>query len=108
MKKSIGKKTFEQLAVDVVFWANKRQILHPDNAPKQFMKFIEESGELARNILKNQNCTDDFGDVLVTLIILAEQLNYDLTSCLEYAYNEIKDREGKTVNGVFIKDTEND
>jgi hypothetical protein len=26
------------------------------------------------------------------------------TDCLEAAYNEIKNRKGNTVNGVFIKD----
>lgn len=104
MKKGIEKKTFEQLKTDVIFWGNKREILHREGVHKQFVKFIEESGELAKNILKGVDCTDDFGDVLVTLIIMSKQLNYDLVKCLDFAYNEIKDREGKTVNGVFIKD----
>lgn len=90
----------------VKIWAANRQILSKDNASKQYMKFIEESGELARAILKNNEAdiVDSFGDVMVTLIILSEQLGYNLTNCLKAAYNEIKDREGKTVNGVFIKE----
>jgi NTP pyrophosphatase (non-canonical NTP hydrolase) len=106
MKKQITNKlTFEDLTSQIQFWANKRDILAKDNAPKQFMKFIEESGELSSAILKNNQpeVVDSFGDVLVTLIILAEQLNYDLVDCLNHAYDEIKDREGKTVDGVFIK-----
>ena len=47
---------------------------------------------------------DAFGDTLVTLIILAAQNGLQLEDCLEYAYNEIKDRTGKTVGGTFIKD----
>ena len=90
----------------VKIWAANRQILTKDNSSKQYMKFIEESGELARAILKNNEAdiVDSFGDVMVTLIILSEQLGYNLTNCLKSAYNEIKDREGKTVNGVFIKE----
>ena len=90
----------------VKIWAVNRQILTKDNSSKQYMKFIEESGELARAILKNNEAdtVDAFGDVMVTLIILSEQLGYNLTNCLKAAYEEIKDREGKTVNGVFIKE----
>ena len=90
----------------VKIWAANRNILAKDNAPKQYMKFIEESGELARAILKNNEAdiVDSFGDVMVTLIILSEQLGYNLTNCLKAAYEEIKDREGQTVNGVFIKE----
>lgn len=97
---------FKDLESKVKFWANERNILHSGNAPKQFMKFIEESGELSQAILKNRpdDIADAFGDVMVTLIILAEQLNYDLVECLNLAYEEIKDREGKTVNGVFLKE----
>ena len=47
---------------------------------------------------------DGLGDTLVTLIILAAQYGLELEDCLEYAYNEIKDRTGKTVGGTFIKD----
>ena len=47
---------------------------------------------------------DGLGDTLVTLIILAAQYGLELEDCLEYAYNEIKDRTGKTVDGTFIKD----
>lgn len=97
---------FKELEQQITFWANERNILSKNNHTKQFMKFIEESGELSRAILKNNvsEIVDGFGDVLVTLIILSKQLDYDLELCLEIAYNEIKDREGKTIDGVFVKD----
>ena len=47
---------------------------------------------------------DGLGDVLVVLIGLSMQLGLDLTECLEVSYNEIKDRKGKLVNGVFVKE----
>lgn len=98
-------KTFEELRQDVLFWANERNLLHSENAPRQFMKFIEETGELSQAILKSEDekITDAFGDVFVTLIVLAEQLNYHPVRCLHFAYEEIKNREGQTIDGVFVK-----
>lgn len=45
----------------------------------------------------------EMGDIFVTLIILCDQLNLDPIECLDRAFNKIKDRKGKTINGVFIK-----
>lgn len=62
-------------------------------------------GEVARAVLKNnhEDLVDGLGDVLVTLIILAEIKGVKLEDCLESAYNVIKFRTGKTVDGTFIK-----
>lgn len=97
--------SFKELSGSVIDWARQRELLSPENAKSQYLKFIEESGELARGILKSDatETEDAFGDVLVTLIILSEQLGYNLERCLQAAYNEIKSREGKTINGTFIK-----
>lgn len=96
---------FKELSESVIKWANDKDLLRPENHKSQYLKFIEESGELAQGILKNNEdlIEDSLGDVLVTLIILAEQLDHDLVECLETAYNEIKDRQGRTVDGTFIK-----
>ena len=47
---------------------------------------------------------DGIGDMLVTIIIAARMLELDPTTCLEQAYNEIKDRKGKMVDGKFVKE----
>jgi hypothetical protein len=47
---------------------------------------------------------DAIGDIQVVLIILSKQLDIDYNGALEVAYYQIKDRKGKTENGVFIKD----
>ncbi|MDG0921373.1 hypothetical protein P6Y11_11555, partial [Enterococcus faecalis] len=58
----------------------------------------------ARN---NENdLRDGIGDMVVTLIILAMQNNMDLYECLNQAYSEIKNRQGKMVNGVFVKEAD--
>jgi len=91
---------------EVLRWANERGLLRPENHLKQMGKMVSEVGELCDAIIKNDKNgqIDGIGDVLVTLIILANQLGYDIEDCLEVAYNEIKNRKGETINGTFIKE----
>lgn len=91
---------------EILEWAKQRDLLKKENAPKQLLKLQEEVGELAGAFLKKkpEEICDAIGDIQVVLIILAQQLNIDYNACLVYAYDEIKDRTGKTVDGSFIKD----
>lgn len=95
-----------ELEEKIVDWAIRRGITDMENAPKQMLKVMEEVGELASAVAKkNEDATiDAIGDVLVTIIILSYQLELNLWECLEIAYEEIKNRKGKTIDGVFIKE----
>ena len=86
-------------------WSRDRN-LHEADSSKQFLKVIEEIGEVADALAKDkpEELKDGIGDTVVTLIILAQQNGLTLEECLETAYNEIADRKGKTVNGVFVKE----
>lgn len=99
---------FEQLQENIALWAQEKGISAPENAPKQVLKVVEELGELCGSIAKGKRNEelDAFGDLLVTIVILAEQRQIDLVSALKEAYGVIKNRTGKTVNGVFVKDEE--
>lgn len=90
----------------ILEWANQRGILIPDNATKQMLKLTEEVGELAGAIAKGNiiDQIDAIGDIQVVLIILSKQLGINYNEALERAYDVIKMRTGKTINGVFIKD----
>jgi len=90
----------------VLKWADERGLLKPENAPRQMLKLIEEVGELAGAMAKNKqgDIVDAIGDIQVVLIILSKQLGYDYEQCLVDAYNVIKERKGKLINGVFVKD----
>lgn len=90
----------------ILEWAEPKGLLNPDFAPKQFMKLVEEVGELSNAMLKDkkEEIVDALGDIQVVLTILAKQLDLDLDKCLKSAYDEIKNRKGKTINGTFIKD----
>ncbi len=90
----------------ILNWAEARNLLHPENTLKQYSKLQEESNELLLSILNKDpyEQIDAIGDCAVVLIILANQLGHDFDKCLESAYDEIKNRTGKTVNGNFVKD----
>jgi len=90
----------------VLEWANESNLLHNENALKQYSKLQEESNELLLSILDKDPYAqiDAIGDCAIVLIILANQLGHDFDRCLESAYKEIKDRKGKTIGGNFIKE----
>lgn len=100
---------FEELKNKIAYWAFKRG-LHQADPKIQRMRVTEEVGEIRDVLLKptkfedpEQALKDALGDSLVTLIVLAYQLRLDLVECLEIAYEEIKDRNGKMVNGTYVK-----
>ena len=87
----------EQLSMD--------KDLHKANPDRQALKVWEESGEIAAALSRNDKeaLMDGIGDTVVTLIILAQQHGMTLERCLQYAYDEISQRTGKTINGTFVK-----
>jgi NTP pyrophosphatase (non-canonical NTP hydrolase) len=90
----------------ILEWAEQRNLLQEENQTKQFIKLTEEVGELANAILKQNKLEqiDAIGDIQVVLIILCAQLGLNYENCLNTAYQVIKNRTGKTINGTFIKD----
>lgn len=82
--------------------------LHTQDPKVQMCKTIEELGELAKAINKGdkEKQMDGIGDTVVTLICISEQLGLKFNDCLDYAYNEIKDRKGKLINGTFVKESD--
>ena len=86
-------------------WAKKKGILEKGDAKTQYVKLQEESGELAKALLNNnqEEVIDSIGDIVVVLTNLAEIRNVKIENCIQSAYDEIKNREGKMINGTFIK-----
>lgn len=100
------------LIAKINHWADERNLKQAD--PKiQWMRVTEEVGEIRDVLLKPTKFTDPqmalkdaIGDTLVTIIVLAHQLDLDVTECLNIAYEEIKNRKGKIVNGTFVKESD--
>ena len=44
--------------------------------------------------------------MMVVLINIAERNKLTLTECLQVAYNDIKHRKGKMIDGVFVKEAD--
>ena len=81
--------------------------LDKGNSFTQYAKSSEEMGEVAAALCRNDidELRDGIGDVVVTLVILAQQNNMTLYECLEQAYGEIKNRTGvMSKDGSFIKE----
>ena len=86
-------------------WHHDRNLINGSTDLQQFNgKLLEEVKELETNILLSQPVADDIGDILVVLINIATRNNLSLSECLQVAYDDIKDRKGKMVDGVFVKE----
>lgn len=167
--------TLTQLIKNIENWAEARNLIEGSTPKKQFIKLMEEFGELCAGIARNdkEKIKDSIGDCGVVIIILTKQLhasnlgvitaykaadcitenseticlrassvlgsassflmymtssysrsrlagillrfiyyiskialNFGLNfeNCLISAYNEIKDRKGRMIDGVFVKE----
>ena len=124
--------SYAELEIKVVRWGEQRGIVQHGKPVGQARKCSEESGELIEatakiglmrdlldanptfgsdpEFLKQFNkatdeAQDAIGDVLVTLIMCAATLDVDVVRCLQYAYDEIKDRKGHLrPDGVFVRE----
>ena len=111
---------YKELEEKIIQWAKDRNILENSNAIKQISKTQEELDEtlealkkldahkdsdnlIIRSQIMNE-VADGIGDMLVTIILLAKAVDLESLDCLEMAYNEIKNRKGKMVDGLFVKE----
>ena len=86
-------------------WATDKGIYRSGDARTQFVKLMEEAGELAQAILKNDEpeVIDAIGDMVVVLTNLAKLRGHNIEDCITSAYDVIKSRQGKMINGTFVK-----
>jgi NTP pyrophosphatase (non-canonical NTP hydrolase) len=86
-------------------WAEDRGIYEKGDEKTQYIKLMEEAGELAQALLKQnqKEAVDAIGDMVVVLTNLAVFIGVDIEDCIGYAYNEIKNRKGSMSNGTFVK-----
>ena len=90
---------------DIRAWAKAKGIYNSGDARTQYVKLMEEAGELAQAILKNDEpeVIDAIGDMVVVLTNLAKLRGHNIEDCITSAYNVIKSRTGKMVDGTFVK-----
>ena len=87
-------------------WADERGLYEKGDAKTQYLKLMEEAGELGRALLKDnvEEQIDAIGDMVVVLTNLSELIDVPIEECIESAYEVISQRTGKMINGTFVKD----
>ena len=87
-------------------WADERGLYEKGDPKTQYIKLMEEAGEVGRAILKEDTdeIIDGIGDMVVVLTNLAELHGITIEECIQEAYNVISKRTGKMINGTFVKD----
>ena len=88
-------------------WAKDRGLYDKGNSHTQYVKLMEEAGELAQAIVKQDKpeIQDAIGDMVVVLTNLSELEGFTIEDCIDSAYTEISMRRGKMINGTFVKET---
>ena len=86
-------------------WADERGLYDKGDPKTQYIKLMEETGEIGRALLKNDTdeIIDGIGDAVVVLTNLAELVGVPIEECIQEAYNVISKRKGKMINGTFVK-----
>ena len=99
-------RTFEKIRT----WGTVKGLYKHGDPKTQSIKLMEEVGELAVSILKNDidKFKDAVGDIVVVLTNLAAMQQIRIEDCIELAYDEIKDRKGKMENGTFMKEAKDE
>lgn len=96
----------ESSVVNVIDWHHERNLIEGSDDKQQVLKLVQEVGELSDSICKNACPIDDIGDIIVILVNIAERNQLSLKQCIDHAYEDIKDRKGVMVDGIFIKEAD--
>ena len=101
MRGNMTNQDYEKL---IAQWHKDRNLINGSTDKDQYLKLIQEAGELSDSLCKNKDIRDDIGDMMVVMINIMVRNNLSINECLSVAYNDIKDRKGKMIDGVFIKE----
>ena len=102
----MGEPNINRLIAQVERWHEDRNLIDGATDKDQVCKLIQEVGELSDNVCKERDVADDIGDIMVVLINIAVRNGLSLEHCLDVAYHDIKDRKGKMVDGIFVKESD--
>ena len=89
-------------------WFEDRNLIEGSTDKDQVLKLMQELGELSDHACKGEDIRDDLGDMLVVMLNIMKRNNYSISECLQIAYDDIKDRKGKMVDGIFVKESKED
>ena len=84
-------------------WHYDRNLIDGSTSKDQTLKLLQELGELSDSVCKQKSPVDDIGDCIVVLINIAEREGLTIEKCLAHAWDDIKDRKGQMISGIFVK-----
>jgi NTP pyrophosphatase (non-canonical NTP hydrolase) len=98
--------TFDDFQDAIEDWANERKLIQQSTVEAQLLKLVEETAELITAIRKRDRLAtqDSIGDIQTVLAVICVKLDCYLSVCASAAFEEIKDRKGKMVDGQFVKE----
>ena len=91
---------------NVVQWHHDRNLIEGSTDKDQTLKLLQELGELSDSVCKGRDIKDDIGDMLVVMLNITTRNGVTLSECLARAWDDIKDRKGKMVDGIFVKEAD--
>ena len=94
------------LISQIIDWHHDRNLIEGSTDKDQALKLLQELGELSDSICKGKDVRDDIGDMLVVMLNIMVRNNLTFKDCLERAWNDIRDRKGKMVDGIFVKEAD--
>ncbi len=116
-KLTLDNMQYPELKQKIVQWGEDRNIFEFSTPIKQLHKTQEELDETMQALVQFADAKTDkakqdaieaiidgIGDMGVTLLMLCHKMDVDFIECLASAYDVIKDRKGKMINGLFVKE----
>ena len=100
--------SYADVEMKIIQWSEARKIIPNSTPDTQLLKAMSELGELADATIKKDRAgiVDGVGDVMVCLVNYCALQDINLVTCIEKAYEEIKDRKGTLMpNRVFVKES---
>lgn len=96
----------QEVEAKIIEWGKAKGILDEATPKDQYIKMVEEVGEVGSALNKNkqEELKSEIGDVFVTLSLFAQLNGTNVTECATIAYDKIKDRKGKMINGTLVKE----
>ena len=87
-------------------WFEDRNLIEGSTDKDQVLKLAQELGELSDSVCKGKDVKDDIGDMLVVMLNIAERNGVILAECPQKAWDDIKHRKGRMIDGIFVKETD--
>lgn len=100
------KNNFNHYASLISQWHVDRNLIDGSTDKDQVLKLMQELGELSDSVCKGKDIRDDIGDMLVVMINILDRNNLTFDECLATAWDDIKDRKGRMVDGIFVKEAD--